>query len=656
MLVALLAGSQGPPQMIFFDIPPPVILRQKAQSTPESPSRYGRRQAAYQRVVDFIRQEKFGEALALLRKQSSELRAWPGLAGLEAGLLSSTAPTEALAIYDRILKSDVRDRYWVRALAGYRFLLKNLSAEGDYLARARLARLLASEWRNLEAKKLIEETLAEVALPTAVRQDLEAFSAVLDTRVGNFSAAEAYWRDRPDIVSRRYLATLRLRQGRLAEAAGLRLQTAKLLKGSARLKELGRAFDALTKGGLTDRAKELLEEEPELKKRLASWSFHLGLSELVGRDPEGALEYFAQEEKRPGLQGTRALYYKGRSLELLSRFSEASQVYQIARSKTPGYYQILSAGRYEFLNDEGQPKPLSQGMFPLMEGPEDQQTLGYYLWLSDKVSWPWTDLKVAPTSKIGLGEAARTKAAINHYLAQGDLKEAALELASGYGELLPKKPEELSDEIKRWILLAAQTGDYRLALRFLGRVKEPLGSISKAWSHPVVYGRPILKAARTHGLPPQLILSLIRVESAFQVDAVSSSNARGLTQLLPSTAKSISVALGEPEPKEEDLFEPALNIRYGTWYLNELKQAFGNWPLAIAAYNGGPFNIRSYLETRQGLPLDIFIETLPLPETIRYVQSVLESQFVYEATYLGINNYPNLTVPVGPMVKDPPTF
>jgi soluble lytic murein transglycosylase-like protein len=658
-VAALTAGALGPPRLIFFDFPSAPIISRKAYSSPESPSRYGRQQAAYRRAVGFIREEKFAEALTFLRKQSSELRAWPGLAGLEAGLLSVAQPKEALAIYDRILVGKVRDRYWVRALAGYRVLLKNLSAEGDYLARARLVRLLAAEWRNQEAKKLLAETLADVALPTAARQDLEAFGAVLDTRVGNFATAEAYWRDRPDIVSRRYLATLRLRQGRLDEAANIRLETAKLLKGSARLKELGRAFDALTKGGLTDRAKELLDQEPELKKRLNSWSFHLGLSALVAKNPEEALAYFEAEEKRPGRQGARALYYKGRSLELLQRFSDASQIYQVARFQAPSFYQILSAGRYEFLNDQGRPKSMAQDMVGLMESPagaEDQKTMGYYLWLADKLPWPWLDLKENPTSKMGLGEMARTKMAINHYLAQGDWREAALELAGGYEELLPKKPQELDNELKRWILLAAQSGDYRLALRFLGQVRTPNGSLSRAWAHPVVYSQPILKACRLYGFAPQLLLSVIRVESAFQKDAVSTSNARGLTQLLPSTAHSISVILGEPEPREEDLFDPDLNIRYGSWYLNQLFQAFGQWPLALAAYNGGPFNIKSYMAARPGLPLDVFIETLPLPETIRYVQSVLESQFVYDAAYFGVNNYPNLTNPVGAMIQEPPPF
>ncbi|MDR2142636.1 MAG: lytic transglycosylase domain-containing protein [Deltaproteobacteria bacterium] len=643
--------------MIFFDFPPPPPPLAQSAPAPESLSRHGRRQAAYQRLVSFIREEKFDEALQFIRRQSNELRSWPGLAALEAGLLSVADPAASLSLYDQILRGKNRDRYWVRALSGYRALLRNLSESGDYLARARLARLLALEWRNQEAKSLLTETLADVALPTAVRADLESFGAVLDLRLGNFAEAEAYWKGKPDLGSRRYLAVLYLRQGRLAEAADIRLGVAKVLKGAARLKELARVFDVLVKGGLTKRAVDLLADEPELKKRLISWSYYLGLSCLVEKNPEAAEAYFAAEENRLGAQGVRALYFKGRALESQLRFTDAAQAYKIARSRAPGYYQILAAGRYEFLNDEGRPKPLAQKMVPLLEGPRDQDTLGFYLWLSDRLPWPWPSLRPEISQRLASGEAARTKAVINHYLALGDLREALSELAGGYEALLPKKPEELNEDLARWIILAAQGGDYRLALRFLSQVKSSSpGASFRAWAHPVVYGQPILRAYRLYGLPPELTLSVIRVESAFQADAVSASNARGLAQLLPSTAKAIATALGEPEPREEDLFDPALNIRYGTWYLNELKRAFGHWPLAVAAYNGGPFNIKSYLEARQGTPLDIFIETLPLPETVRYVQSVLESQFVYEAAYLGVANYPDLTIPLGPLAQEPPPF
>jgi soluble lytic murein transglycosylase len=644
--------------LIFFDFPPnPPALAAQAFSPPEAQSRHGRRQAAYRRLVGFIREEKFDEAVKFVKKQTHDLRSWPGLAALEAGLLSSAQPRESLILYDRILKDGAKDRYWVRALAGYRALLRSLSNDGDYLARARLVRLLASEWRNQEARELLDETLADLALPQAVRKDLESFAAVLSLRVGDFAAAEGFWRDRPDVASRRYLAALRLRQGRLGEAAEIRLATAGLLKGQARLKELGRAFDALTNGGLTERAVKLLNDEPELKKRLSAWSFRLGLSSLVERKAEEALAYFAAEESRPGSQGARALYFKGRALELLQRFTDASQAYKSGRSRAPGYYQILSAGRYESLNDEGVPRSQALAALSLLDGPDDQSSLGYFLWLTDKVTWPWPSLTPIATKKAGAGEAGRAKAAIDHYLAQGDAQEALAELSGGYEFLLPKSPEPLTEDMARWILLAAQGGDYRLALRFLSLVKSPNSSqLGRTWLYPMGYGQPILKAYRLYGLAPQTVLSVIRVESAFQADAVSSSNARGLMQLLPSTARSIAAILGEPEPKEESLFDPALNIRYGTWYLNELRQAFGNLPLALAAYNGGPFNVKSYLMARLGLPLDVFIETIPLPETVRYVQSVLESQFAYDLAYFGVANYPNLTDPIGPMAKEPPPF
>jgi soluble lytic murein transglycosylase len=172
----------------------------------------------------------------------------------------------------------------------------------------------------------------------------------------------------------------------------------------------------------------------------------------------------------------------------------------------------------------------------------------------------------------------------------------------------------------------------------------------------LAYGRDVIRAYRDYGLPPQLTLSVIRTESAFQKDAISVSNARGLMRLLPSTAEKLAALLEEPAPRDEDLFGVTLNIRYGAYYLSLLTESFGSVPMALAAYNGGPFNMESLIASRGPMPLDLFVETLPFSETSNYVRRVLENVFIYESAYLGEANYPDLSGKVSPPVTPPPPF
>lgn len=131
-----------------------------------------------------------------------------------------------------------------------------------------------------------------------------------------------------------------------------------------------------------------------------------------------------------------------------------------------------------------------------------------------------------------------------------------------------------------------------------------------------------------------LILALIRQESGFHHEAVSSAGARGLMQLLPSTArqvaKSIAVAYS---PKR--LSEPDYNVKLGSAYLGDLLNRFeGSYVLALAAYNAGPTRARRWLAEYgdpRGKEVDAvdWIETIPFSETRNYVQRVLESLQVY---------------------------
>jgi len=111
-------------------------------------------------------------------------------------------------------------------------------------------------------------------------------------------------------------------------------------------------------------------------------------------------------------------------------------------------------------------------------------------------------------------------------------------------------------------------------------------------------------AARAHGLDPKLVHAVIRAESGYNANAVSSKGAVGLMQLIPATAQRYGV---------QNSYDPTQNIQGGTRYLKDLMKMFnGNLELAIAGYNAGE---NAVIRAGNRVP--------PYPETMAYVPKVL---------------------------------
>ncbi len=132
-----------------------------------------------------------------------------------------------------------------------------------------------------------------------------------------------------------------------------------------------------------------------------------------------------------------------------------------------------------------------------------------------------------------------------------------------------------------------------------------------------------------------LVLGLIRQESGFHHEAVSSVGARGLMQLMPGTAKEVARKIKAAYKPDELTRDPSYNVQLGTQYLNGLLNSFnGSYVLTLAAYNAGPGRVRGWIrdygDPRTG-EMDVvdWIETIPFTETRNYVQRVLEAVQVY---------------------------
>jgi len=136
--------------------------------------------------------------------------------------------------------------------------------------------------------------------------------------------------------------------------------------------------------------------------------------------------------------------------------------------------------------------------------------------------------------------------------------------------------------------------------------------------YPLRFEHIVRGHAENYRLDPALLAAVIYQESKFKPEARSKSGAIGLMQLLPETAKGIAARTGGSEFRVEDLDDPEINVRYGSWYLRHLLDKYGSEERALAAYNGGQGN-----EDRG----------VRYPETLRYVENVLHLRDIYAQAY-----------------------
>jgi soluble lytic murein transglycosylase len=142
--------------------------------------------------------------------------------------------------------------------------------------------------------------------------------------------------------------------------------------------------------------------------------------------------------------------------------------------------------------------------------------------------------------------------------------------------------------------------------------------------YPLEYEHIIRGHAANHDLDPALLAAVVYVESRFDPNATSSAGAIGLMQLLPETAKGIALRTGGERFVVADLRDPEINVRYGSWYLDHLRQKYEDVGLALAAYHAGPSAVDHWRAEGLGIPF---------PDTRDYVQEVERLRRVYEDAY-----------------------
>ena len=125
---------------------------------------------------------------------------------------------------------------------------------------------------------------------------------------------------------------------------------------------------------------------------------------------------------------------------------------------------------------------------------------------------------------------------------------------------------------------------------------------SLTYAEVVAVAEAIRRESLRFGLTPELVLAVIEVESRFDAFAVSGVGAMGLMQILPTTGEALAARLGMVWQVPRTRFDPAANVTLGIAYLAELRDRFGHWPTALAAYNWGPSAIGRRLSTGAPIP------------------------------------------------------
>ncbi|MCY9821736.1 transglycosylase SLT domain-containing protein [Aeromonas media] len=312
----------------------------------------------------------------------------------------------------------------------------------------------------------------------------------------------------------------------------------------------------------------------ELRARLAIWEQDWrGLEGWVKRMPMAL-----QKEDR-------WRYWLARSLEVQGRQKPARELY-LETANLRGFYGFMAAQR------TGVPYRIKN------------QSVGHKVpdWRTASSRWPFL---VRVRELLAMNEIT---AARSEWIHNMDRNPVAQRLEFGH--------------------IALNQGWHELAI---------LSSIrAEAWDaidlrFPLPLKRTFSQMAQERTMNTSLLYAISRQESALYPLAQSPVGARGLMQLMPATARETASKLGVPYRNEQQLFDPAMNIRLGSAYLKRLLDVYdGNRILAAAAYNAGPGRVKRWREQSTNKPMDVWVESIPYRETRNYVQNVLSFDLIYQ--------------------------
>jgi len=411
---------------------------------------------------------------------------------------------------------------------------------------------------------------------------------------------------------------------RLNTSAAARLTRARILVGLGLSKDALPEFESslaqtpsdtqvqLEYGRALERAKENEQALAVYRSLGAAGGYQAGrLLEALGRAQEAAAAYLLSKDSESRWRGARLLEDAGHTEAALAIYLELARGTSRLRDDAALRAYLLDTKK----GKTAEAKEMA-GLFP----PTFRWLLGTYSPPAAPDSRP--ELWDANPDSIGVADSLLASLS-----SDGPAwAEAELDLA------LPNAAPRDKVAIANWFVAH---GNYHLAYE----IATPLLSAQPAretyaLSYPLAWWESVTHWATAYGVDPLLVLAVIRQESNFLPTAVSSSDARGLMQLLPSTAKWIAESKVKEPFSEDRLTDPDLNIRLGTWYLGYLIRLFDSdvaW--AVAAYNGGQGNVDRWTAAAKVDSKAEFPGALVSSETREYLVKVLDAWLTYRLLY-----------------------
>jgi soluble lytic murein transglycosylase len=432
------------------------------------------------------------------------------------------------------------------------------------------------------------------------------------------------------------LAGLLAGAGRYTEAWSLvrsnskpeaRLTRARILVGLGLAKEALPEFESTLRSAPTDVAvrKEYaraLERAGEREQALAAYrtlgatgAYEAGrLLETLGRPKEAAAAYLLSKDTEARWRGARLLESDGQTDAALAIYLE------LARG-THRVHDDAALRAYLLAEKKGRTAEAREmaSLFP----PAFQWLLGTYRAPAPPPSR--ANLQNGSPMAIPVAEALLDSLPAADRTAWA---EAELDLA------LPTASATEKVAIAKWF---AAHGDYHSTYEIgTPLLRDEPARETYVLSYPLAFWDSVNRWATTYGVDSFLVLAVIREESNYLPTAVSSSDARGLMQLLPSTAQWIAESKVKEPFSEDRLTDPDFNIRLGTWYLGYLIRLFdSDIARAVAAYNGGQGNVERWSTAAKVKTAAEFPGALVASETREYLVKVLDAWLVYRVLYGG---------------------
>ena len=166
----------------------------------------------------------------------------------------------------------------------------------------------------------------------------------------------------------------------------------------------------------------------------------------------------------------------------------------------------------------------------------------------------------------------------------------------------------------------------------VARITKEIKAASGAY--PLRFSAETLRAAKTHGIDPRLVLAIMKQESGFNASAKSPSAARGLLQLTIDTARKFAPRTPYTTLREDDLYRPEVNTAVGCAYIAELLRLFpNNFDAVAASYNGGEDNAARWVKRAANTDAGLFAAEVGFSETKTYVFKVMSNYRAYQTLY-----------------------